>query len=165
MPQIYSGDEIGMSGGADPDNRHDFPGGFPGDARSAFTRTGRTVAEEDLFTWSSGMIKLRSAHPALQTGIEQNLFADEDLFAFVRSPDESGCTPDHAPNHATDRLLIVVNKSVQTKVVDLPVDESALTGCTVFQATDPAASTAAKISGGKLHFEEPAESISVFLVR
>ncbi len=29
MPQLYSGDEIAMTGGDDPDNRHDFPGGFP----------------------------------------------------------------------------------------------------------------------------------------
>ncbi len=30
IPQLYYGDEIGMTGGDDPDNRHDFPGGFPG---------------------------------------------------------------------------------------------------------------------------------------
>ena len=29
IPQIYSGDEIAMSGGEDPDNRRDFPGGWP----------------------------------------------------------------------------------------------------------------------------------------
>jgi glycosidase len=28
MPQIYRGDEIGMPGGPDPDDRRDFPGGF-----------------------------------------------------------------------------------------------------------------------------------------
>ena len=43
MPQIYSGDEIGMPGGEDPDNRHDFPGGFAGDAHNAFTKAGRTA--------------------------------------------------------------------------------------------------------------------------
>ena len=34
MPQIYSGDEIAMMGGEDPDNRRDFPGGFGGDAQA-----------------------------------------------------------------------------------------------------------------------------------
>jgi glycosidase len=38
MPQIYYGDEIGMPGGNDPDNRQDFPGGFPGDAWPADQR-------------------------------------------------------------------------------------------------------------------------------
>ena len=33
-------------GGGDPDNRRDFPGGFPGDARSAFEAAGRTPDEE-----------------------------------------------------------------------------------------------------------------------
>jgi glycosidase len=158
MPQIYSGDEIGMDGGGDPGNRHDFPGGFPGDAHSAFTKAGRTAAEENIFAWTSGMLALRSTHPALQTGIEQNLFADEDVFAFVRSPDEAGCAPDHS----SDRLLIVVNKAERSKVVDLPVEETALAGCTEFQATEPATGITPVVSGGKLHIEEPALSMTVF---
>jgi glycosidase len=124
MPQLYSGDEIGMTGGEDPDNRHDFPGGFQGDAHNAFTKAGRTATEEEIFSWTSGLLKLRATYPALQTGIEQNLFADEDVFAFVRSPDEAGCAPDHS----IGRLLIVVNKAERSKVVDLPVEETALTG-------------------------------------
>jgi glycosidase len=126
MPQLYSGDEIAMPGGADPDNRRDFPDGFQGDAHSAFTKSGRTVQEKEVFAWTSGLLKLRSTHPALQTGIEQNLFADENVFVFVRSPDEAGCAPDHSPNSATDRLLIVVNKAAKSKVVELPMEETAL---------------------------------------
>ena len=45
-PLVYYGDEIAMPGGGDPDNRRDFPGGFPGDARSAFEAAGRTPDEE-----------------------------------------------------------------------------------------------------------------------
>lgn len=158
MPQIYSGDEIGMAGGGDPDNRHDFPGGFPGDALSAFAKAGRTAAEQDIFSWTSGLLKLRATHPALQTGIEQNLFADEDVFAFVRSPDEAGCAPDHF----TDRLLIVVNKAARSKVVNLPLEETALAGCVKFQAAGPTTGIAPVVSGGKLRIEEPAESMTVF---
>ena len=79
MPQLYSGDEIGMEGGKDPDNRRDFPGGFPGDAHSAFTRHGRTATEQSIFAWTSGMLALRASHPALETGLEQDLFADDDV--------------------------------------------------------------------------------------
>jgi glycosidase len=61
MPQIYSGDEIGMTGGEDPENRHDFPGGFPGDSHDAFSQTGRTATEQDLFAWISGMLALRAS--------------------------------------------------------------------------------------------------------
>jgi neopullulanase len=45
MPQIYSGDEIAMQGGEDPDNRRNFPGGFHDikDANeNAFSSSGRT---------------------------------------------------------------------------------------------------------------------------
>jgi glycosidase len=158
MPQSYYGDEFGMPGNSDPDNRRDFPGGFPGDARNAFTKAGRTAAQEEVFAWTSSLLKLRSTHPALQTGIEQNLFADEDVIAFVRSPDEAGCAPDHS----SGRLLIVVNKAEKSKVVDLPVEETALAGCTEFQATKPATGIAPVFSGGKLHIEEPAASMTVF---
>jgi glycosidase len=161
MPQIYSGDEIGMNGGEDPDDRHDFPGGFAGDTHNAFTKAGRSAAEENIFAWTSGLLQLRSTYPALQTGIDQNLFVDDDAFAFVRSPDTAGCAPDHS----SDRLLVVVNKAIQSKAVDVPVEETALARCTKFQAVAPTTGTAPVISGGKLHIEEPAESMTVFDVR
>jgi glycosidase len=158
MPQIYSGDEIGMDGGEDPGNRHDFPGGFAGDAHNAFTKAGRTATEEDVFAWTSGLLKMRASYPALQTGIEQNLFADEDVIAYVRSTDETGCATDQH----TDRLLIVVNKAGRSKVVDLPVEETALAGCTKFQAAEPTTGVTPVVSGGKLHIEEPAASMTIF---
>ncbi len=43
IPMIYYGDEIGMQGGNDPDNRRDFPGGWAGDAHNAFEASGRTA--------------------------------------------------------------------------------------------------------------------------
>ncbi len=62
MPQIYSGDEIAMKGGDDPDNRRDFPGGFPGDAQSAFT--GPTVEQAGMEEWVRDLLKLRRARRA-----------------------------------------------------------------------------------------------------
>src|SRR6185436_19186289 len=41
IPQLYYGEEIAMEGKEDPDNRRDFPGGFPGDARNKFESSGR----------------------------------------------------------------------------------------------------------------------------
>jgi len=35
------------------------------------------------------------------------------------------------------RLLIVVNKAAQSKTIDLPVDDTALAGCTGFQPKRP----------------------------
>jgi len=161
MPQIYSGDEIGMTGGEDPDNRHDFPGGFSGDSHSAFAKAGRTAAEEDVFAWTSALLALRAAHPAMQTGAEQNLLADQDVFAFVRSPDGSGCSTDHMK----ERFLVVVNKAQLNKSIQLPMEETTLAGCTEFHAVTPVAQTAPVVSGGNLHINEPAESMTVYEVR
>ena len=160
MPQIYSGDEIAMPGGADPDDRHDFPGGFAGDAHSAFTQAGRNANEQEVFAWTSGLLSLRSAHPALKTGLEQNLFSDEDGFAFVRGVSGSGCSQ----SSSEDKLLIVVNKAQQTKPIDIPLEETALAGCTQFHAESPTSEQAPVIREGKLHLEEPAESMTVFSV-
>jgi len=161
MPQIYSGDEIGMEGREDPDNRHDFPGGFAGDAHNAFTQSGRTATQQEIFAWTSGMIALRKAHPVLQTGIEQNLLADTDVFAFVRAQTDAGCSSDHKE----ERVLILLNKATQARHVDLRMQDTALAGCTEFGELQPATGTAPVASAGTLHLEEPAESITVYSVR
>lgn len=161
MPLIYSGDEIAMSGGADPDNRHDFPGGFAGDKQDAFTQAGRTATQQEAFAWTSGLLKLREAHAAFKTGLEQNLFADDDALAFVRATNASGCTNDSQ----SERFLIVVNKSAKSKTIDLATADSALAGCTVFHPVAPTSGTDGTANGGKLHIEEPAESMTIFEVR
>ena len=161
MPQIYSGDEIAMPGGADPDDRRDFPGGFAGDTHSAFTQNGRSADEESVFAWTSGLLSLRAAHPALETGLEQNLVADSDVFAFVRSSDEAGCSADHKK----ERYLVVANKAQQSKLVAIPVSETALDGCTEIRALMPAKAPAPLLSEGKLQIEEPAESMTLYEMR
>ena len=165
MPQLYSGDEIGMTGGADPDNRHDFPGGFPSDAHSAFTQAGRTETEQSIFAWTSGMLAMRESHPTLETGLEQDLFADDDVFAFVRTPEAGSCSSGHSVAPSKERFLIVVNKAATIKSLDLPVADTALAACTKFQVTVPTMGTVPVADGGKLHIEEPAESITVYEVQ
>jgi glycosidase len=159
MPQLYSGDEIAMTGGADPDNRHDFPGGFPGDARSAFTAAGRTATEQDVYQWTAGLLALRKAHAEFATGMEQNLFTDADAFVFVRTPRTSGCPADHAE----ERMLIVVNKAHARKSIDLPLQATALAGCEQYAATAPGSLPIR--SADTLHLEIPAETLSVYTVR
>jgi glycosidase len=49
IPMIYYGDEIGMTGGNDPGNRRDFPGGWKEDAADAFEAAGRNKEQQALF--------------------------------------------------------------------------------------------------------------------
>jgi glycosidase len=164
MPQFYSGDEIAMTGGEDPDNRHDFPGGFSGDAHSAFTAAGRTAREEEAFAWTSALLHLRAAHPALGAGLEQNLFADDDRFVFLRTQTATGCFADGAGS-APERILVLVNKGEKSKMLDLPLRETALEGCTQFLPLQPAAGDAGIVQDGKLHLEEPPASLLLYRVK
>ncbi|MCA1640096.1 MAG: cyclomaltodextrinase N-terminal domain-containing protein [Acidobacteria bacterium] len=67
-PLLYYGDELAMPGGGDPDNRRDFPGGFPNDKRNAFTASGRTPEENDVWNHLATLGKLRLELEPLRRG-------------------------------------------------------------------------------------------------
>jgi glycosidase len=119
MPEIYSGDEIAMKGGEDPENRRDFPGGFASSKCDAFTAAGRTPEQQQAFTSLQKLLALRRLHPALQSGDEQVLHADADVLIFVRS-----LTSADAAQH----ILVAVNKARAAKSVQVPTDATALEG-------------------------------------
>ncbi|MCA1592026.1 MAG: cyclomaltodextrinase N-terminal domain-containing protein [Acidobacteria bacterium] len=68
VPQLYYGDEIAMTGPDEPTTRQDFPGGFPVDARNAFTKAGRTPEEQELFEHIRRMTRLRAELEPLRRG-------------------------------------------------------------------------------------------------
>jgi glycosidase len=84
-PQIYYGDEIAMKGGGDPDNRRDFPGGFPGDTRNAFTKDGRTDDEQGAFEHLQKLGRLRAELEPLRRGALVNLFVSDQQYAYARA--------------------------------------------------------------------------------
>lgn len=85
VPQLYYGDEIGIHGGGDPDNRRDFPGGFPGDARNAFTREGRTFDEQTVFEHVQKLARLRRELEPLRRGTLTNLYVADQQYAYART--------------------------------------------------------------------------------
>jgi glycosidase len=126
MPQLYYGDEIAMSGGDDPDNRKDFPGGFPKDKADAFGAAGRSEAQGKMHDWVETMMQLRLHTPVLQAGREQTLLADKDTFAFVRAMDVTG---DCKTAPAADRIVVVVNNDSAPHDIVLSTDTGAIAGC------------------------------------
>ncbi len=84
IPLVYYGDEVALPGGDDPDNRRDFPGGFPGDARNAFTAAGRTQEEQAVFGHVRRLAQLRKREPALRRGRLVQLLADDHAYVFAR---------------------------------------------------------------------------------
>jgi len=84
VPQIYYGDEIAMTGADEPRTRQDFPGGFPGDPRNAFTRAGRTPAEQDIFEHTRRVARLRAELEPLRRGALVTLRAATQQYAYAR---------------------------------------------------------------------------------
>lgn len=126
MPQIYYGDEIGLSSGPSGDNRADFPGGFPGDSNNGFTAAGRTPQQQAMYAWVQSLLDLRAHHEALQTGSQQNLLADENGFVFARfvgPAQKNGSTP---PPSEID--LVLMNKSSSPRIFHLDFTRTALDG-------------------------------------
>jgi glycosidase len=85
VPQLYYGDEIAMEGEDEPTTRGDFPGGFPGDKRNAFTAAGRTKEEQELFEYIRRLTALRRELKPLQAGVFINLYASEQQYAYART--------------------------------------------------------------------------------
>lgn len=121
MPEIYSGDEIAMLGGDDPDNRRDFPGGFPGDAQSAFAPAQQTAEQKEMHTWVRSLLHLRAAHPALQSGKEQVLATSVAQFAYVR-------------NSGSEHVLVAVNNSDAPSTLHIVTTETSVEGVTGSQS-------------------------------
>lgn len=83
IPMIYYGDEIGMPGGNDPDNRRDFPGGWPGE-RNAFDAANRTREEQEIFAHVQKLLSLRAARPELRGRDTQVLAVEEQALVYRR---------------------------------------------------------------------------------
>jgi glycosidase len=113
IPQLYSGEEIAMEGGEDPDNRRDFPGGFPGDQRSAFTKDGRTATEQRMFEWTRDWLKLRREHSALRDGRLIDLYYDDDGYAFARQ-------------NSSETIIVVINRATSEKQIKIPAESTRL---------------------------------------
>jgi neopullulanase len=113
IPQIYYGDEIGMIGGDDPNNRHDFPGGFPGDPHNAFTASGRTPEEQAILMHVQTLLRLRQAHSALRRGRQYHMAWNDSYYAFVRETRD-------------EKLLVIFNNAGPPRNVHFAVDGTPL---------------------------------------
>lgn len=87
-PLLYYGDEIAMKGGPDPDNRRDFPGGFPGDARDAFDPSARTPTENEVWNHVAKLGALRKEYTSLRQGRSIDLLDAEQQYAYARKLDK-----------------------------------------------------------------------------
>ena len=112
-PQLYYGDEVAMKGGGDPDNRRDFLGGFPGDARNAFDKAGRTADEQAAFEHLQKLGKLRAELEPLRQGALVNLFVSDKQYAYARVTQK-------------DTVVIVINNVSEGATLEFSVEGTTL---------------------------------------
>ncbi|MBR3100172.1 MAG: glycoside hydrolase family 13 protein [Muribaculaceae bacterium] len=87
IPQLYYGTEILMNGTkavTDGDVRKDFPGGFPGDERNAFTRQGRTNDENEMFDWMSKVLHWRQNNDVIIRGKQTQFIPCDGVYVVAR---------------------------------------------------------------------------------
>ncbi|MGB9464853.1 MAG: alpha-amylase family glycosyl hydrolase [Candidatus Acidiferrum sp.] len=149
IPELYYGDEIGMPGGGDPDNRRDFPGGWPDDPKNAFTSEGRTAEQQELFTYAQTLLQLRREHPALQNGKLWHLFSDESAYVFLRQTEE-------------ERVLVAFNNSAEPRALRIPLNDTPAKGVAGF--TRVLGQAKAEVFKGEARIAVPARSISILLL-
>lgn len=113
IPQLYYGEEIAMTGGHDPDNRKDFPGGFAGDKADKFTKEGRTADEQKMFEWTQNLLKMRKME-ALKTGKTTDLFYDNETYVFMRSEGVSYAA------HTEQKIILAFNFGNESKTIIVP---------------------------------------------
>lgn len=115
IPEIYYGTEILMHGhGPDGVRRQDFPGGWKGDTRNAFTEAGRTPKEKQAFNYIRKLLQWRKNSPAITTGNLKHLMPHDNVYIYAR-------------NSAHETVLVILNNSAKSKNID-PDEYSKLTG-------------------------------------
>lgn len=97
IPTLYYGDEIGMAGSSDPDNR-----------RMMRFEPNLNPNEVQLLKDTEGIMGLRRKLPALRYGDFMTLQADKNTFAFLRSD-------------FNQRVLVVLNKNSETQTLSIPL--------------------------------------------
>lgn len=135
MASIYYGDEVGLGGQDDPDDRRPYPwGGEDNDLRAYY----RTLA------------RLRADHVALREGDLRFLLADDDtdIVSFLRRTD-------------ADAVVTVLNLAGKERVVTADVSGQLPDGA---RLTDALGGPGATVSGGRLEVPVAARSAAVLVV-
>lgn len=86
IPQLYYGTEVLMAGISNPDGlvRLDFPGGWPGDPRSAFTGEGLTADQRAIQEMVKKLGQFRLHSSALRTGKMMQFVPQGSLYVYFR---------------------------------------------------------------------------------
>jgi len=149
IPLVYYGDEIAMPGKGDPDNRRDFPGGFPGDARNAFEAAGRTPDEQSVFEHVKRLAVLRGELRPLRHGRTLHLASTAQTWAFARATDDQAA-------------VVLLNNTNEPVEIEAPLGGLALPAG---ELSDRLGGPPAAVQDGRLRANLPARSGAVYAAK
>jgi len=138
-----------MSGGADPDNRHDFPGGWSDDPKNAFTADGRTTQQQKIFSYVQTLLRLRREHPVLAQGHLWHLASDDSSYIFERDSDE-------------EQLIVAFNNSKLDRQLKIPLKDTPIRDAAGL--TTLLGEAHGRIADSQLELALPPQSLTIFLV-
>ena len=95
-PTVYYGDEAGVCGFTDPDNRRSYPWGHE---------------DQELIAFHKEAIRIHKEHPALKTGSLKILGGEENILSYARFKGH-------------DRIIVVINNRSERAEVKVPVWEA-----------------------------------------
>lgn len=95
-PTVYYGDEAGVCGFTDPDNRRTYPWGHE---------------DQELIAFHKEAIRIHKEHPALKTGSLKILGGEENILSYARFKGH-------------ERIIVVINNRSERAEVKVPVWEA-----------------------------------------
>lgn len=134
-PMIYYGDEVGLTGAGDPDNRRMMP------MEDELSNEQKAVRDHFM-----KMAAVRKSHPALRYGSRRALVAEGGRYAFVR-------------RHMDDVVLAAWNRDDQANYYELAVGPEMADG--VYQ--DALSKETAEVRNGKARFTLKARHGAIFV--
>lgn len=146
IPQLYYGDEImlrsldGTSGHIQ--ERVDFPGGWKGDKKNAFTPNGRDQFQNELFNHCRKLLQWRKTSQAVCNGKLKHFLPQGNVYTYFRYTDN-------------DLVMVVINNGESNFEVDWSRYDEVFSVKRVFEGVD--IMTGDKIKAGDV-LEVPAES-------
>ncbi|MRR23045.1 alpha-amlyase, partial [bacterium] len=87
IPQLYYGSEIVMEGDKSKGDgwlRADFPGGWPGDEKNAFTGSGLTEQEKDALEFTKLILNWRKTKEVIHTGRLKHYIPSDGVYVYFR---------------------------------------------------------------------------------
>jgi glycosidase len=90
IPQLYYGTEVLMPGLTWPNDGHvrkDFPGGWAGDTKNAFTGAGLTEQEKDFQEFTRKLALFRKQSSAIKTGKMTQFVPEDGMYVYFRHDD------------------------------------------------------------------------------